>query len=130
MKRLAFLFALIALTVGVIAASPKGASIKFETTKVDLGQIKANGGRVTFEYPFVNDGDAPLVIVSVSNGGCGCTRPDFPKAPIKPGEKGKISITFDPTGRRGDLSREVKVRTNAKKKTVALKFKGVVIPGK
>lgn len=120
--------ALVMLVAPMLMLAESAASIKFETTKVDVGHIRSNGGSETFDYPFVNAGDSPLVIVSVSNGGCGCTRPNFPKAPIAPGGNGKISITFDPTGRSGNLSREVKVRTNGKPKTVTLKFKGVVIP--
>lgn len=121
------------ISVVVIAlglAAKEQASIKFNDTAIDLGQIQASKGRVTFNYQFTNVGTDPLIIVSVSNGGCGCTRPSFPKEPIAPGKGGEVSITFDPTGRRGELNREVIVRTNGKPKNVKLRFSGVVIPAK
>ncbi|MCF0213475.1 MAG: DUF1573 domain-containing protein [Muribaculaceae bacterium] len=128
MKRI---LSLIMLTISIVAfaGTPKEQAVMtFEKTKIDLGNIKAADGHVTFEYPFTNTGNAPLVIVTVTNGGCGCTKPTYPKAPIMPGEKGVISITFDPTGRKGELNREIKVRSNAKKKNQSLHFKGTVIP--
>lgn len=129
MKRvLIALLCLMALGLGMQGAEK--AKIEFEKKVVDLGNIAADGGKVTFSYPFVNKGDTPLVILSVSNGGCGCTKPSFPKAPIKPGASGKVSITFDPTGRRGELNRTIKVRTNGKPGTVQLRFKGTVVPSK
>lgn len=122
------LFCLLALCVGMQGAEK--AKIEFEKKVVDLGNISADAGRVTFNYPFVNKGNVPLVILSVSNGGCGCTKPSYPKAPIKPGASGNISITFDPTGRRGELNRTVKVRTNGNPGTVQLRFKGAVVSPK
>lgn len=126
MKRVVIaLLCLLAIGLGMQGAEK--AKIEFEKKVIDLGNITADGGKVTFNYPFVNKGDAPLVILSVSNGGCGCTKPSFPKAPIKPGATGTISITFDPTGRRGELNRTVKVRTNGTPGTVQLRFKGSVV---
>lgn len=129
MKRyLLILFTVLAAAFSLSAADKGHASIKFDQTKIDLGQIHEAKGNATFTYNFTNTGTEPLIIVSVSNGGCGCTKPSFPKEPIAPGKKGKVSITFNPAGRRGDLNREVTVRTNGKPKTVKLRFSGVVIP--
>lgn len=129
MKRLIFLLtAILVCSLAVMAKS--NASASFERTKVELGQIQASKGPVTFTYDFTNTGSEPLVIVSVSNGGCGCTKPSFPKEPIAPGKSGRISITFNPEGRAGELNREVTVRTNGKPKTFKLRFSGVVIPAK
>lgn len=130
MKRILVLLAAVAAIAFAAMAAKETAAIKFDTTKIDLGQINAGKGVVTFEYAFTNEGTKPLVIVSVSNGGCGCTKPSFPKAPIAPGKGGKISISFNPEGRSGELNREVTVRTNGKPKTVKLRFSGVVIPAR
>ena len=128
MKRTLTIIALIFSIVSFAYAEDAKAIMTFERTKVDLGKIHAEKGPVTFEYPFTNTGNAPLVIITVTNGGCGCTTPTYPKNPIQPGEKGVITITVDPTGRQGGLNREIKVRSNAKKKTQNLTFKGSVIP--
>lgn len=128
MKRLLLmLITVLTLSLGASAAD-KGAAITFNNTKHDFGTIKSTDGRVTAVYRFTNTGTAPLVIITVSNGGCGCTTPSYPKAPIAPGQTGEIKIQFDPSGRRGEFNREVKVKTNASKKRTSLRFSGVIIP--
>ena len=122
------LFIVIAMVVAVVAAAKDKPEISFAETKHDFGSIHANGGRVTAVYEFTNTGKSPLVIISVSNGGCGCTVPTYPKEPIAPGKSGKISITFDPRGRAGEFERVVKVKTNAKRQRLKLSFSGTIIP--
>ncbi len=104
------------------------AEISFKGTTHDFGTIKADGGAVTAVYEFINTGSAPLTIVNVSNGGCGCTKPSYPKQPIAPGKKGEIKIKFQPRGRSGEFNRTVKVKTNAAKSRMNLTFSGVIIP--
>lgn len=119
------------MILGCMAVYAAGdAKIDFETTSVDFGRVPANGGPVKMEYKFTNTGTSPLIIVTVTNGGCGCTKPTFPKEPIQPGKSGVISISFNPEGRSGAVNREVKVRSNAGKKVEKLRFKGTVIPKK
>lgn len=115
------------VTVAVIAVAAGGAAITFKETEHDFGSIKASAGPVTCKYEFTNTGSAPLVIVTVTNGGCGCTTPDYPKQPIAPGKSGTIAIHYNPKGFKGEFHREVSVKTNAGKR-VKLRFKGVVIP--
>lgn len=117
-----------AVTLMVAMAADNKAAIQFARTSHDFGTIKASGGKVSATYEFVNTGDAPLMIVSVSNGGCGCTTPTYPHEPIAPGQSGKITIHFDPTGRQGEFKRKVKVTTNAAGKRQSLTFSGVIIP--
>lgn len=130
MKKIFFIFtaflALISLSLSVPAHAEGGAKIAFESETHDFGNIKAKGGQVSFGYRFTNTGTAPLVIINVSNGGCGCTRPEFPKKPIAPGESGTITIHFNPATFRGEIKRQVTVKTNAGRKK--LKFGGVIVP--
>lgn len=112
---------------GALAASAKG-QITFEREKADFGTVKASGGTVTMTYPFTNTGDESVGIVTVTNGGCGCTKPEFPQKPVKPGEKGEIVVRFNPSTFRGEVNRVVKVQTSSQKKRVKLTFSGVVVP--
>lgn len=106
------------------------AAISFTETVHDFGVIPENGGPVSCAFEFTNTGDAPLVIMSAS-ASCGCTRPDYPRKPVKPGKKDKIIVTYNPKGRPGEFSKNVTVRTNIKgKKKVVLKIKGNVTPAK
>lgn len=124
MKRLLCIFAAIMVAVGVWA-SP---TVDFKAKSHDFGTIKEADGSVTYEFEFTNTGTSPLVVVS-ANAECGCTKPQYPKKPIKPGEEGVIKVTFIPTGYKGEFVKQIKVKTNDKKsKTVKLKISGVVIP--
>lgn len=128
MKKL-FLIILTAIIASLSAiADNNGAAISFAETTHDFGTIKASDGKVSATYKFTNTGTEPLIIITVTNGGCGCTTPTYTKAPIAPGKSGEITIHFDPSGRRGEFNREVKVKTNAQKKRIPLKFSGVIIP--
>lgn len=128
MKRI-ILIALTAIISSIATiANDNGAAITFAENSHDFGSIKASDGKVSATYHFTNTGNEPLIIITVTNGGCGCTTPSYPKAPIAPGDSGEITIKFDPNGRRGEFNREVKVKTNAQKKRISLKFSGVIIP--
>lgn len=119
---------LVALLVGVAAFAAGKAQLTFRSQTYDFGTIKANGGPVTAIYEFTNTGDAPLAISHVTNGGCGCTTPSYPKEPIRPGGKGVIKIHFNPTGRKGEVNRAVRVKSNGAKGKVTLQFSAVIIP--
>ena len=128
MKRIFSIFALVLITVFTfnIVADEKGAVMTFAEKTHDFGSIKEADGPVTHVFEFTNTGSEPLVIINV-NASCGCTRPEYPKEPVMPGKKGKIKVTFNPAGRPGEFSKEVKIRTNGSKRPV-LRITGTVIP--
>lgn len=103
--------------------------ITFSETVHDFGVISEDGGPVSHNFEFTNTGDAPLMIVRAS-ASCGCTRPDYPRNPIKSGKKDKIKVTYNPKGRPGEFTKTITVRTNSPKKKVTLKIKGTVTPAK
>jgi len=126
MRKILLIMFFVISAVGIaMAGKPE---IKFASTSHDFGTIHEKNGRVTAVYEFTNTGDAPLSIVTVTNGGCGCTKPSFPLEPIAPGKSGVIKITFDPRGRAGEFNRTVKVKTNAGKSRNKLTFSGVIVP--
>lgn len=103
------------------------ALIVFNEESHDFGIINTDKGVVTHEFEFVNQGNAPLVLTSVT-AECGCTRPEYPKNPIAPGKKGKIRVNFIPQGYQGSFSKNVKVKSNGSKKMKVLKITGIVNP--
>lgn len=107
-------------------AADNGPVMTFEEKTHDFGTIKEVDGPVTHTFEFTNTGSEPLVIINV-NASCGCTRPEYSKEPIKPGKSGKIKVTFNPAGRPGEFSKDVKIRTNGNKRPI-LKITGIVIP--
>ena len=113
-----------------VSADDKGkASIKFEETTFDFGTIREDGGPVTHEFKFINDGTGNLVIHS-AKAECGCTKPTFPENAIAPGKSGVISVKYNPLGRPGGFTKVVTVRCNGVPAKVNLKIRGTVNPKK
>ncbi|MBQ9077492.1 MAG: DUF1573 domain-containing protein [Muribaculaceae bacterium] len=115
------------LSVQAFCADDKGPLMHFVEKSYDFGTIKEENGPVSHEFEFKNTGDSPLVIISAS-ASCGCTRPEYPIEPIRPGKSGKIKVTYNPAGRPGEFDRSIKLRTNVKGKRFVLKISGVTIP--
>ncbi len=107
-------------------AKIEGAGMLFETETIDYGTIahNADGKR---EFVFVNNGTKPLIITN-TQGSCGCTVPTTPKEPIAPGAKGVIGVKYA-TDRVGAFTKTVTVTSNAEgQPTKILTIKGTVLP--
>ena len=99
--------------------------IRFEKTEHNLGRI-LQGEKVGYNFNFTNDGGASLVIMDAS-ASCGCTVPKYSKEPIAPGEKGSVEVVFDSSGRMGQQSKTVTLKTNGKVQVVYLTIKADII---
>ena len=88
------------------------ADIQFERITHDFGKFSESSPKVTCGFNFVNAGNAPLII-NQAIASCGCTVPEYPKTPIKPGEKGQIKVTYNGAGKfPGHFKKSITVRTN------------------
>lgn len=85
--------------------------LQFEETRHHFGDAQ-EGDKLTYSFKFTNAGKADLLIGAVSPS-CGCTVASYPKEPIKPGEDGEISITFNTAGRSGMQSKTISVLSNS-----------------
>ncbi len=122
------LVALIAIAIPSLAsARDKKAEPLFKEKVHDFGTIPERGGKVSYSFEFVNSGDANLVIIDAT-AECGCTVPQYPEAPIPPGKKGVITVTYNPAGRPGTFDKTVTVKTNGQPRKIRLKIKGRVQP--
>jgi len=110
---------------GAFAQAP-ASELKFETTVYDFGVIQETGGLATANFEFSNEGDAPLVINTVS-ASCGCTTPDWTREPVSSKGKGFIKVSYNPKGRIGPFSKSVTVRSNSSDTPVVLQIKGEVV---
>jgi len=90
----------------------KSQKISFIESEHDFGEIDENGGSVSYTFEFLNEGNSPLVILSVKPS-CGCTTPNWSKDPIGPGNKGFIVTQYDPKGRPGVFRKSLAVITNS-----------------
>ena len=104
----------------------KRAEIKFDSLKIDMGTFSERDGVQYCTFTFTNIGDAPLIL-NQAFASCGCTVPTYTKDPIKPGEKGKIEVTYNGKGKfTGHFSKTITVRSNAKTELVRLTREGVM----
>lgn len=119
-------FAICAIAISALADG-NYAEATFLTKSYDFGTIKEANGPVTCTFEFTNTGDKPLLIIDAT-ASCGCTKPEYPSKPIKPGKKGKIKVTYSPIGRAGAFKKTVKIKTNGKERSTVLRIEGTVIP--
>ncbi len=84
-----------------------------------------DGEKVEYSYRFKNTGKKPL-IVSSAVASCGCTVPEKPEEPIKPGETGFLKVVFNSTGRVGPVHKDVTVTSNAYPQFPVLQLTGEV----
>ena len=127
MKKIFSLFMLIIVAMNINAQNDKKPSIKFENSTYDFGTFNEAEGKVTTEFQFTNDGDAPLVITRTA-ASCGCTTPEYPKEPISPGKSGTIKVTYNAKGRPGQFQKSVYVYANTDPEKTTLIIKGNVDP--
>lgn len=69
--------------------------IEFTETEYDFGIIKQSGGTVSREFPFVYRGDIERKVVGIPTS-CGCTTAKVDVSVLKPGQRGVLTVTFDP----------------------------------
>lgn len=88
----------------------KTTSMAFNKKEHNFGDIN-EGDKVSYNYTFKNTGANDLIITS-AQGSCGCTVPEYPKTPIKPGKSGTMKVSFDSKGKTGQQSKTVTIRAN------------------
>jgi len=98
--------------------------VELEADTYSFGEVK-EGEKVKHEYAFTNTGKTPLIISSV-RASCGCTTPNYPKQPIKPGEKSKIEVVFDTNGQPGMQHKVITMVSNAHPSQTIFHLKGEV----
>lgn len=95
----------------------------------DFGTLK-EGPVVSHVFEFTNAGNEPLIIHGAS-ASCGCTTPEWPKEPILPGKKGRLTVNYNTAGRVGPFNKDVYIQSNAKKvdnkERYELHIKGTVV---
>lgn len=90
----------------------------------DFGTVN-EGALVQHSFRFKNTGTSPLV-VQEAHATCGCTIPEKPEQPIKPGETGVIKVVFNTKGKRDHQEKVITVNSNARPEFGELKIVGTV----
>lgn len=97
--------------------------IQFDEKTHDFGDILLSDGPVTCSFSFKNVSDKPFNIHQVASS-CGCTNPVWPKAPIRPGETGKIDVTFNNDQGPYPFEKTLTVYVSSLDRPVILRVKG------
>ncbi len=118
MKKGLFLLAFCLFSFGISAQE-----FKFEKEVINYGKIVkgSNGTRI---FNFTNIGNAPLIISDIKTS-CDCAVPKRPEAPIMPGEKASITVSYD-TSNTGGFSKTIIIFSNAKNERKKIKVKGYI----
>ena len=127
MKKILFTTLLCVMNVLFVIAQGT-AEITFEKTSYNFGSFSESSPKVTCKFKFKNTGDGPLVIHQAI-ASCGCTVPQYPKEPIKPGESGEVTVTYNGAGKfPGHLRKTITLRTNSKNEITRLVVEGDMTP--
>lgn len=121
-----YLFTAFLMLCSLVSFANQGneAEIKFDKTSHDFGIFTESNSKVTCTFTFTNTGNK-LLVIHQAIASCGCTVPEYPKEPIKPGESGKIVVTYNGEGRfPGHFRKSITIRSNAKQEIVRLYIEG------
>ena len=124
MKKLFFAFTAMVLSAGVFAQAKADDIAKIKQEVLDLGKIP-QGIPAVSTFIVTNIGKNDLIIES-ANPTCGCTVSDYTKTPIKPGQTGTITATFNAAG-LGPIDKHMNVKFAGADDTKSIGFKGEVL---
>jgi len=123
MKKLVGIVTILIAFVSFTAMAMAIGEFKFDKETHDFGTIPYNKP-ASFEFSFANTGDAPIIIAEVAPS-CGCSVADFSKSPVKPGDSGKIKVTYN-SAAKGPFTKSFVIKSNTKTPIKTLTIKGNV----
>ncbi len=91
---LSFVLLLVASSFAFSQSKEKKAKIQLDSTQASIGTFPKSNSLKTTVFTFKNVGNDKLVFYGAATN-CGCVTVSYPDKPIKPGKKGKITVTFD-----------------------------------
>ena len=131
MKKILFAILTVFAVTNVVLAQDKSAP-KFMFTggdSYDFGKVK-KGPVAEHTFEFTNIGKTPLIVQDVTPS-CSCTKVEWDKQPILPGQKGHITLGVKTGELSGVFNKSVYIRSNAevpdgeKRYTIYLKGESV-----
>ncbi len=105
--------------------------IQFEAMEYDFGWVLQDSENAHV-FKFTNSSKEPLLIES-ARGSCGCTVPEYDKAPIPPGATSEIRVVYKPGKQEGHQVKTVTIVANTIPSQTVLRIHAEVLladPGK
>lgn len=103
MKKLLVLFSMVIS----VAAFSQHIGVAFKETKHSFGKIRQNVP-ATYLFTFTNTSAKPVVI-ETATAECGCTTPEYTKAPIAKGKPSNIKVTYN-AANPGSFTKRVTIK--------------------
>ncbi len=101
------------------------AKMEFESISYHYGEVE-EGDVIEHTFSFTNTGNAPLII-SNAKSTCGCTVPEWPKAPISVGESGAIKVKFNTANKFDRQVKPIFITANTHPAETKLLLAGTVL---
>jgi hypothetical protein len=117
-------FLLIASLLFSLATFAQNKELAFKDVQHSFGKIKQNVP-ATYQFTFTNNGSKPAII-EVATAECGCTTPEYSKAPIPKGQTSKIKVTYN-AANPGAFTKRVTVKFANVPEPVILTINGEVV---
>lgn len=130
MKALRHIYYMTALVLAgafsAYAQEKTGSVLEIDKTVHNFGDIIHKSGPVSCTFTLKNTGDKPAVIYNVTST-CGCTNVEWTREPIRPGQSGKISVTYSNDEGAYPFDKTLTTYISDLKKPLLLKVRGVCI---
>ena len=99
--------------------------VVFDKVVHNFGDILTTDGPQTCTFTLTNEGEKPIAIYEVVSS-CGCTDVSWTKSPIRQGQSGTITATYDNKDGAFPFDKTLTVYVSGIKKPVILHLRGVV----
>lgn len=106
------------------SAPAKASDITWKEDVYDFGDLE-KGKPASHEFTFKNTTNQTVIITKVKPS-CGCTAANYTKTPIKPGETGSITATYN-AAKPGSFNKQITVTTSDSEVNKVLRIKGKVV---
>lgn len=99
--------------------------LTFQKTVHDFGTFSEASGPKSCAFTYKNETDIPIFIREVVTS-CSCTTTEWTKKPVKPGESGKIKVTFTNDTGAFIMDKTITVYVSSRVSPTILRIKGIV----
>ena len=101
------------------------AGIELQSSSYDFGRLSFKGNKKSHVFYYTNTGNVPLIIQRAKTS-CNCIDVKYSRRPVAPGERGEITVIYDPKKELGAFNKGIHITTSAGQ--VTLFIKGEVLP--
>ena len=110
----------------VLSDRNQGAYLSLDKMRYDFGKInRGKTPHISIDFEVENLGKTPLLIIK-ADVSCGCLSVEYPKAPIRPGEKSKLTVNVDTKAQAGIFDKNVFIKSNADNDVEFIRITGEV----